>query len=196
MIQVPGTDTAPTLTLRPWLDRDIPTLVKAHADPAMRRWLLRHIDDENQARDALEAQEEDWADRIRFVFAVTSADDPDPIASVSIRRILKAPDAAEVGYWTAAEARGRSVAARSVQAVLRWAAEQWAADEVPVSRFELIHTVGNDASCRVAHKLGFELAEQLPPFLPKFPYPGHLHVRQISRAYAAEPEFRRASPAR
>ena len=63
-----------------------------------------------------------------------------------------------------------------VPASLRWAAEEWAAD-APVSRFELIHTVGNDASCRVARKLGFELAQELPAYPPKFPEPGHLHVR-------------------
>lgn len=179
-ITVPGTDTAPALTLRPWQPRDVPALVKAHADPDMRRWLLRHIDDEEQARAALEAQEQEWSERTRFVLAVTPTDDEDsdPIGSVSIRRIHKAPDAAEVGYWTAAEARGRSVATRAVEAALTWAAEQWSADDAPVSRFELIHTTGNDASCQVARKLGFELVQQLPAFPPKFPQPGHLHVRK------------------
>lgn len=181
-ITVPGTDTAPALTLRPWQPRDIPALVKAHADPDMRRWLLRHIDDEDQARAALEVQEQEWSERTRFVLAVVAADgdaeEPDPIGSVSVRRIHKAPDAAEVGYWTAVEARGRSVATRAVEAALKWAADEWAADDAPVSRFELIHTAGNDASCRVARKLGFELVQQLPAFPPKFPQPGHLHVRR------------------
>ena len=197
-ITVPGTDAAPALTLRPWLPRDIPALVKAHADPDMRRWLLRHIDDEEQARAAIEVQEQEWAERTRFVLAVlpatdptpasASADgacpdpdaDPDPIGSVSIRRIHKTPHAAEVGYWTAAEARGRSVAARAVEAALTWATAEWSTDEdtTPVTRFELIHTVGNEASCRVARKLGFELAQQLPAFPPKFPSAGHLHVRR------------------
>ncbi|HWG23631.1 GNAT family N-acetyltransferase [Actinospica sp.] len=175
-----------TLTLRPWLPRDVPALVKAHADPGMRRWLLRHIEDEEQARDAIAHQEEEWADGTRFVFAVTaatavtSADESEPVGSVSVKRISRisdAPGAAEVGYWTASEARGLSIAVRAVEAALPWAAEQWAADGAPVSRFELIHTIGNDASCRVAEKLGFELAEQLPPHPPKFPEPGHLHVR-------------------
>ncbi|HET9173586.1 MAG TPA: GNAT family N-acetyltransferase [Actinospica sp.] len=181
-IQVPGTDAAPALTLRPWLPRDIPALVKAHADPEMRRWLLRHIEDEEQARAAIEAQEQEWTDRTRFVLAVTEAiedaPDQDPIGSVSIRRIHKTPHAAEVGYWTAPEARGRSVAARAVEAALTWAAAEWSTEAAPVTRFELIHTVGNHASCRVAGKLGFALAQQLPAFPPKFPNPGHLHVRR------------------
>jgi RimJ/RimL family protein N-acetyltransferase len=168
------------LTLRPWLARDVPTLVKAHADPAMQRWLMRHIEDEEQARAAIAHQEDEWAEGTRFVLAVTAAQEADPVGSVSVKRISRiseVPGVAEVGYWTAAEARGRGIAVRAAETALRWAAEQWAAAGEPVSRFELLHTVGNDASCRVAEKLGFELAEQLPPHPPKFPEPGHLHVR-------------------
>ena len=176
MIQIPGTDAAPALTLRPWQPRDIPALVKAHGDPAMQRWLLRHVNDEEQARATIAEHTQGWQDRTRFTFAVLTADGPDPIASVSIRRFEKNPAAPEVGYWTAAEARGQSVAVRAVEAALHWSANEWAAD-VPVTRFELIHTVGNDASCRVAGKLGFDLAEELPAYPPKFPEPGHLHVR-------------------
>lgn len=175
-IQIPGTDAAPALTLRPWQTRDIPALVKAHADPAMQRWLLRHIDDEEQARARLAAHAADWQNRTCFTFAVLTADSPDPIANVAIKRFEKKPDAPEVGYWTAPEARGRSIAARAVEAAMLWSATEWAAD-APVSRFELIHTVGNDASCRVAGKLGFELAEELPAYPPKYPEPGHLHMR-------------------
>ena len=179
MIEVPATETATALVLRPWLERDIPALVQAHKDPAMRRWLMRHFEDEEQARAAIEIQEQEWAERTRFVFAVTSPDGPDPIGSVMIRRIHKAPDAAEVGYWTAPEARGASVAGRAAEAALRWTLDQWAADGVHITRLELIHTLGNAASCRVAQKLGFEFAQDLPAFPPKFPNPGHLHVRSI-----------------
>ena len=183
MIQIPATNTAPALTLRPWQSRDIPALLRAHADPEMRRWLMRHINDEQQAQTALADQARDWAAHTRYTFAVLThasatadaADDRDPIASVSIRRTEKLPEAAEVGYWTAAEARGQSVATRAVEATIQWAAKQWADD--PVSRFTLIHTLGNNASCRVAIKLGFELAEELDAHPPKFPEPGHLHVR-------------------
>ena len=176
MIEIPGNAAAPALILRPWLTRDIPALVKAHADPAMQRWLTRHINDEEQARASLADRERDWAERTRFTFAVLAADEADPIGSVSIRRVGKAPDVAEVGYWTVAQARGRSVAVRAADAALRWAVAEWAED-APLSRFELIHTIGNDASCRVAGKLGFELAQELAPHPPKFPEHGHLHVR-------------------
>jgi RimJ/RimL family protein N-acetyltransferase len=182
-LTVPGTSTAPALTLRPWLARDIPALIRAHADPAMQRWLLRHIDDADQARATLDEQAAQWAARTRFVFAVVenvpaAPASATPIASVSVRRIAKLPDAAEVGYWTAPEARSRDIATRAVEAAMHWSAAQWAADGDPITRFELIHALGNDASCRVAQKLGFTLAHELPAFPPKFPDPGHLHVRR------------------
>jgi len=177
----PATATAPPLALRRWLARDMPTLVAAHADPQMRRWLLHHIDDEDQARTWLEQQELAWAEGTRHSLAIVEVtttagvDELDPVGSVSIRRLAKRLEAAEVGYWVDPQARGRSVATRAVEAALGWATAYWHED--PVKRFELIHSVGNDASCRVALKLGFELEEELPAHPLKFPEPGHLHVR-------------------
>ena len=180
MIQIAAAGSRPALTLRPWTEDDLPTLVKAHADPEMRRWQLWHIDDEEQAREWLANRQRQWAEGSRFGFAVVAAEDGagDPIGAVSIRRDAKKPETAEVGYWTAAEARGQSVAPRAVGGALAWAARIWADD--PVDRINLIHTLGNDASCRVALKLGFALAEELPAYPPKFPEPGHLHVRRAA----------------
>lgn len=188
-LTVPGTENGPALTLRPWLERDAPALVAAHRDVAMLRWLTRHITDEGSALIAIREQQEAWLAGARFTFAVVeqpaefadandlSIDELDPIGSVSIRRLDKRFDVAEVGYWVAAHARGRSIAPRAVQAALDWAVDLWR-DE-PLRRFELIHTIGNDASCRVAEKAGFTLAEELPPSV-KWPEPGHLHVRPFT----------------
>jgi RimJ/RimL family protein N-acetyltransferase len=186
VIQIAATPTTPALTLRPWRDADIPTLLRAHADPDMRRWQIHHIDDEGQAIAALADQRWQWAKGTRFTFAVVAQseaeggeDAAEPIGNVSIRRLAKERDAAEIGYWTMPQARGKSVATRAAEAALAWADEQWAED--PVDRYTLIHTLGNDASCRVAIKLGFAFAEDLPAHPPKFPNPGHLHVRNRDR---------------
>ena len=184
MIQLAATDSAPALTLRPWADKDVPALVRAHADPEMRRWMIWHIDNEDQARATLTEQRRHWAMGTRFVFAVTAdgegtgegGDDDPVIGSVSLRRLAKEHDVADVGYWTMAEARGKSVATRAVAGVLSWAENLWADD--PVDHFKLIHSLGNNASCRVADKLGFAFAEDLPPDPPMFPQPGHLHIRR------------------
>jgi RimJ/RimL family protein N-acetyltransferase len=183
---VPATPDAPALTLRPWRERDVPALVAAHRDPAMRRWLNRHIDDEGQAALAILEQREAWEAGARFNLAIVAhtdgpggadAEELDPVGTVSIRRLDKRFDVAEVGYWVAASARGRAVAPRAAQAALDWAVELWRHE--PLRRFELIHTVGNDASCRVAQKLGFALEEELAPSV-KWPEPGHLHVRPFA----------------
>lgn len=188
----PATPTAPALALRQWHERDIPALVAAHRDVVMRRWLNRPVDDEGAARIRLDEQRAAWAEGTRFNLAVVelaegaTGEDPaqlaaavelDPIGSVSIRRLDKRFDVAEVGYWVAAPARGRSVAPRAMQAALDWAVELWRRE--PLRRFELIHTIGNDASCRVAQKLGFALEEELAPSV-KWPEPGHLHVRPFA----------------
>jgi hypothetical protein len=47
----------------------------------------------------------------------------------------------------------------------------------PLDKLELIHAVGNHASCRVAGKAGFALSAVLPPVPPEFPDDGHLHIR-------------------
>lgn len=177
MIKIAATDTAPALTLRPWTDEDIPALVRAHADPDMRRWQLRHIDDEEQARAALANQRAGRAAGTRFSFAVVAGGDT-PIGGVSIRRLAEEPHVAEIGYWTVADARGKSVATRAAEAVLAWAEVRWSDD--PAVRVNLIHTLGNNASCRVAIKLGFAFTEDLPAYPPKYPQPGHLHVRRIA----------------
>ena len=43
---------------------------------------------------------------------------------------------------------------------------------------ELLHTVGNEGSCRVAQKCGYVLDSVLPPLPPKFPDEGHRHLRK------------------
>ncbi len=57
---------------------------------------------------------------------------------------------AEVGYWVAAEARGRGVATRAVELLLDWARR-----ELGVTGVELCAHPANAASLRVAAKAGF-----------------------------------------
>jgi RimJ/RimL family protein N-acetyltransferase len=58
---------------------------------------------------------------------------------------------AEVGYWVAADARGRGIATAATRAAARWAF-----DTVPeLARLQLRADVENPASNRVAEKAGF-----------------------------------------
>jgi RimJ/RimL family protein N-acetyltransferase len=84
-----------------------------------------------------------------------------------------------VGYWVTAPARGQGIAPRALSAVCEWAFR------LPrirtLEQLELIHAVGNHASCRVADKAGFALSAVLPPLLPDFPNDGYLHIRQADK---------------
>jgi len=48
----------------------------------------------------------------------------------------------------------------------------------PAGEIELLHTVGNEGSCRVAQKCGYVLESVLAPMPPKFPDEGHRHLRR------------------
>ncbi|MEK8171129.1 GNAT family N-acetyltransferase [Streptomyces sp. M19] len=82
--------------------------------------------------------------------------------------VLKRPDPAsgdaEVGYWTAAWARGRGVAPRGVEAVTAWAFAAFAGEGL--TRLCLLHQIDNAASCRVAAKCGYAFVGCCPPGRP------------------------------
>ncbi|WP_143094751.1 GNAT family N-acetyltransferase [Streptacidiphilus jiangxiensis] len=175
ILTVPPTETAPPLTLRPWRDADVPAIVAAHGDEVMRRWLMRPIGDADEARAWLADVVAGWADGTLLSWAV----EEDGV--VVGHFVVKAADppatlATGVGYWTVAQARGRGIASRCVETATQWLfGEQ---DLLPADEIELLHTVGNEGSCRVAQKCGYELASVLPPLPPEFPEEGHRHVRR------------------
>lgn len=131
----------------------------------MRRWLTTPLLDESQAERWLA----DQAIGSRFSFAVVANGSVCGHVAVTPRD----GGVAEVGYWTAAHARGRGVAAYALETVSQWALER-------VTRLDLFHTVGNEASCRVAVKCGYVLRDLLPAAPPAFPALGHRHCRSVS----------------
>ena len=167
--------TAPALTLRPWQDSDIPTVIAAHRDETMRRWLLRPIDDEDEARAWLADQYTGWADGTRLSWAV---EQQDTVVGCFLIKAANPPEtlATGVGYWTVASARGKGIASRCVEAATQWL---FAGQNImPADEIELLHTVGNEGSCRVAQKCGYALDSVLAPMPPKFPDEGHRHLRK------------------
>jgi RimJ/RimL family protein N-acetyltransferase len=171
---------APALQLRPWRTGDLPALVAAHRDPALRDWLTTSINDEADARRWLAAQDDGWAAGTRLSFAVMEAAPGTGgrvAGHVVVKGLTPGQVSAEVGYWTAAHARGRGIAPRALDAVSRWTLATWRESETPLERLQLFHAAGNHASCRVAHKALFTLETVLPPQPPAFPAEGHLHIR-------------------
>ncbi|MGW6306727.1 GNAT family N-acetyltransferase [Streptomyces niveus] len=162
----------PALELRPWDDSDIRPLIDVYRDPVLRRWTRLPVTGVEDALRWLEIQRDGWRSGERFSLAVI--EEGRLVGNVALKR--GADRRAEVGYWTAAGARGRGIAPRALEALTGWAF-----GALPgVTRLELLHQVDNAASCRVAEKTGYVYRRTLPA-RPPFPLDGHEHVREAPR---------------
>ena len=174
---------APAVQLRPWRSTDLPALLDAHRDALIRRWLTHPLTEEEVGRQWLATQIAGWASATRFGFAVLAEDvSAEPIGHLSITsdsdpstEVGANAESAEVGYWIAAKARGRGIASRALEIATNWAFSSRC--DLPLTRLELLHSVDNHASCRVAGNCGYLLQAILPPEPPMFPAEGHRHVR-------------------
>lgn len=125
-------------------------------------------------------QRRGWDAGDRFGFAVLEAG-PEAgqgrlAGNVVLKDVAVGKASAEVGYWTAADARGRSVAPRALEALTEWAFATFGAEGL--EHLELLHQEDNLASCRVAQKAGYAFDRTLPAAPPAFPRDGHLHIRR------------------
>ncbi|WP_328900412.1 GNAT family N-acetyltransferase [Streptomyces sp. NBC_00441] len=166
-----------SLVLRPWRPGDLGVLLDAYRDPAVQAGSRAPVADEEAAAHWLRAQEEGRASGLRHSFAVVDTElGAGPVGHVALSFPEPGAPSAEVGYWTAAPARGRGIAPRALKALSGWASEVFAG--TGLVRLELLHQVDNAASCRVAEKAGYALSEVLPP-APPWPREGHLHTRGL-----------------
>ncbi|MET9264209.1 GNAT family N-acetyltransferase [Amycolatopsis sp. NPDC004079] len=172
ILSLPRTESEAALRLRPWRSEDRQALVAAHRDPLLRRRLMTPLTEDGDARRWLDAQVSGRESATQFSFAV-AADDDMPLGHIVVK--VRDAGAAEVGYWIAAQARGRGIAARALEVASRWALGTQRF--VSLSRLDLLHAEDNPASCRVAEKCGYVLDGLLPPAPPDFPVSGHRHVR-------------------
>ncbi|MDG9709010.1 GNAT family N-acetyltransferase [Streptomyces sp. DH10] len=174
-----ATASAPALLLRPWRPADAADLVDLHRDEALRRWVSAVVHDRASAARWVRDQQRGWEAGHRFAFAVSEVHEHTTEGEVVGHAVLKdvAPgsSSAEVGYWTAAHARGRGVAPRALRALTDWAFTTFA--DSGLTRLELLHQADNTASCRVARKCGYALSSLLPAAPPEFPLEGHVHAR-------------------
>lgn len=152
---------AGSLLLRPWRGTDAEAMVAAWADPEIRRW--SRYGQLSPTVDGMEhwvaRNREQWRAGQRAAFAVES---PSGVlaGSITLRDFGRdengeGGDTAEVGYWIVPRARGRGIAPLAVTAVSTWAFAPPERGGLGVRRVELVHSVGNTASCRVAQKAGF-----------------------------------------
>ncbi|WP_406096467.1 GNAT family N-acetyltransferase [Streptomyces sp. NBC_01013] len=167
-----------SLVLRPWEPGDLTVLLDAYRDPAIRAGSRAPVEDEAAAARWLRDQEEGRASGLRHGFAVVDTALGDgPVGNAVLVHPAPGSGAAEVGYWTVAACRGRGIAPQALAALTDWAFTVFAGDGLV--RLDLLHQVDNEASCRVAEKAGYGLAEVLPA-CPPWPLDGHRHERRAA----------------
>ena len=139
------------VALRPWRESDVPAQLRAFGDPLFLRfsdWAPLTAAD---ARRNLAEQEKARRSGEQIELAVVESRDHDVVlGGVSLNNVDLPQGRAAVGYWLAAEARGRGVATRSVRLLARWAFE-----DLGIARLELTCGPDNHASQRVADRCGF-----------------------------------------
>jgi RimJ/RimL family protein N-acetyltransferase len=122
----------------------------------------------------------EWHDRWRAQtgagWAVSLQSDPEEVlGQVAFRTLYLTEGLAECSYWVGPDYRGKGVAPEATRALCEWAFE-----ELCLHRVELVHSVRNRRSCRVALKAGFE-TEGIERSLQRYGHGGihdmHLHAR-------------------
>ncbi|WP_381803925.1 GNAT family N-acetyltransferase [Streptomyces niveus] len=140
------------LSLRPWNEDDVSVLLSAFRDPAIRRWHVRHVCSAEEALEWIDAFDQFWCQEQAAQWVITRAADGEALGRISLRGIDLLHGVAECTYWVLPNARGGGVAPRALTTLV-----DWAMDTVGFHRLELVHSVENSASCRVAGKAGFVL---------------------------------------
>jgi [ribosomal protein S5]-alanine N-acetyltransferase len=141
----------PSLTLRPWCNRDAGVVIDAFADPDIAFWHRRTVKGGAEAREWLDRCERRWKNDAGAYWAVCASDSGEVLGRVALTRVDLFEGLGVLGYWVLPLARGRGIA---VQAVVTMSS--WALHDLGLQRLELAHSVRNSPSCRVAVKAGYE----------------------------------------
>jgi RimJ/RimL family protein N-acetyltransferase len=137
--------------LRSLRDSDLPAIVEACQDPEIPRWTaVPSPYTEDDARSFLSSTAGDQADGSRLTLAVVDPGGGLLLGSIGLR-VNREDAVGQLGYWVAAPARRRGVAARAVTLLSRWAF-----DALSLARVQLLADTDNPASQRVAERAGFK----------------------------------------
>jgi RimJ/RimL family protein N-acetyltransferase len=150
--------------LRPWREADLPRIVLAFTDPVMQRFSWRDAGSytEADAREYFAGQEEARVGGDGLDFALVEPGDQDLVLGcISLYEIRLGLGCAAVGYWLAAEARGRGAASHAVRLLARWAFA-----DLGLARLELTCGPDNKASQQVAEQCGFSREGLLRSHVP------------------------------
>ncbi|OIV37573.1 hypothetical protein BIV57_10230 [Mangrovactinospora gilvigrisea] len=139
------------LRLRPFVSADVPAIHAACQDAEIQRWTTvpspyALSDAENFVETLCPKQ---WAENTAFTFGVFTEDAQRSLVG-AMGLMAHEPGRLEIGFWTAAEQRGRGYTAEAARAVC-----DWAFTELRAWRVEWLAVAGNQGSRAVAEKAGF-----------------------------------------
>ena len=140
------------LSLRPLTLADVEEFVALHADPRVNRFVGSYT--RPQALKRLAAIERQWTDRGHGPVAIELTSTGEFIGRSGLR-YWEEFDEIELGWTLRAQSWGRGYATEAAQACLDWGFRRLTMDYVTA----LIRP-GNDASVRVAQRLGFTVRRE------------------------------------
>jgi RimJ/RimL family protein N-acetyltransferase len=138
------------IRLRLPMATDEAAVFEACQDPEIQRWVPIPVPYLRQhARGWITDAERGWSEGRHGALAIANAADDRVLGAIGIGPIDE--HRASIGYWVVPAERGRGVATDAVRLLARWAL-----DRLSFRRLDLYHFVGNEASGRVAEKVGFQ----------------------------------------
>ncbi len=147
------------VALRPPEPDDVDPTYEVCQDPAISRFTTVPSPYEREhAVQWFEHSVERWDSGESAPFVIVDSETGALLGSISLVRLDREHDVAEVGYLVRREARGRGVAPRAVNLIAGWAL-----GELGFGRLELLTDVRNHASQRVAEKAGFVREGEVDP---------------------------------
>jgi RimJ/RimL family protein N-acetyltransferase len=190
LLTVVSSEHRPGLVVRPWRRDDMTELLAAVAREYPTHGLWSHPDirlprphrwtgprDEEESDRWLSGQQLGWDRGDWLTFAVLDAAQGKLVGHVGLMNRdggqVGTGRNGEIGYWTAADQRGRGIAPAAVRAVTRWAFRTFGAQGLP--GIMLVHDLDNPASCRVAVKSGYPFRELSPARPPLWFTDSHIH---------------------
>ncbi|MET9518744.1 GNAT family N-acetyltransferase [Streptomyces sp. NPDC002994] len=166
------------LRLRTWDEDDADTALRGLNDPEFQHWngAMADVLDPAGVLKYIRSRAEGWENGSQASYCIADAATGAVLGHVGLHEIVYRMGHAGVGYWLMPEARGRGVATHAVELCTRWAFE-----EVGLHRLELGHALGNEASCRVALRTGYQpegiSRGGLPAKEPGTYFDMHVHAR-------------------
>lgn len=141
------------ITLRPFEFGEENELHKAVQEslPELSRWMSWATPDytKDAARNYIAVTRAEWSRGSMYAFAITDADHGELLGGCSVSHIHPIYKFCNLGYWVRTPRHGNGAAGRAAKLAARFAFER-----VKLIRAEIVIAVGNEASRRVAEKIG------------------------------------------